>query len=265
MMADRQRFEERRDLALRDLIDLDAQVRAGDVDHRQAQELRATYEAEAVAALDALDALVDEPEAVAPTVAHREHRSWRLLAGVAVAVGIVGGALWALPGAVGDRPEGGFVTGNEATGGRDLDDVSNEEMEAVVAENPDVVPMRLRLAHRYLDEGEFDRAFEHYTAVLERRDDPEALSHLGWVVFNQGQADLGEQLVEASLERQPGEAEALWFVATIRVLGTDDPAGALTALDALAARDDLRAQDREALDALRRSAQERLDDAEEPS
>ena len=265
MKADRQRLEEQRDLALRDLIDLDEQLQAGEVDRHRAQELQTSYEAEVVAALDALDALADEPDEVASTATRRGHRTWRLLAGAAVTVGIVGGALWALPGAVSDRPDGGFVTGNEATGGRDLDDVSNEEMEAVVDENPDVVPMRLRLAHRYLDEGEFGRAFDHYTAVLDRQDDPEALSHLGWVVFNQGEADLGEQLVEASLARQPGDAEALWFLANIRLLGTNDPAGALAALDELAAREDLRTQDREALDELRQAAQERLDDPEEPS
>lgn len=264
MKANRQRLEERRDLALRDLIDLDEQLQAGEVDRHRAQELRASYEAEAVAALDALDALADEPDEKASAAPRSRRRTWRLLASATVIVGIVGGALWALPGAVSDRPDRGFVTGNEATGGRDLDAVSNEEMEAVVADNPDVVSMRLRLAHRYLDEGDFGRAFDHYTAVLDRREDPEALSHLGWVMFNQGEADLGEQLAEASLARQPGDTEALWFLANIRLLGTSDPAGALAALDELD-RGDLRPQDREAFDELRRAARERLDDREESS
>src|SRR5689334_11212450 len=34
--------------------------------------------------------------------------------------------------------------------GRNLSQVSNEEMEAVLAANPDVVPMRLALVERYL-------------------------------------------------------------------------------------------------------------------
>jgi len=33
-----------------------------------------------------------------------------------------------------------------------LDDVTNEEMEAVILENPNIFPMRVALANRYFDE-----------------------------------------------------------------------------------------------------------------
>jgi thioredoxin-like negative regulator of GroEL len=74
------------------------------------------------------------------------------------------------------------LTGNEdeAVAGedRDLSQVTNEEIEQVVAANPDVVAIRLLLAHRYLDDGKMRKAFEHYMAVLEREHTREAMSHL---------------------------------------------------------------------------------------
>jgi cytochrome c-type biogenesis protein CcmH/NrfG len=178
------------------------------------------------------------------------------------ALALAGGAVALVPGASQERPEGGFVSGNEVTAGRDLADVTDEEMEAVVAENPDVVPMRLRLAHRYLDQGDWRQAFDHYSAVLDREPEPEAMSHLGWVVFNQGEPELAEQLIEASLSREPDDAEALWFLANVKLISTDDPAEALALLDRLAERDDLAPDDRVAVDETRRAIREVTDGTE---
>ena len=56
------------------------------------------------------------------------------------------------------------VASDVASGtGESLDNVSNEEMEAVVAANPDISPMRLALAVRYFAVGEFSDAL---TAVV---------------------------------------------------------------------------------------------------
>ena len=260
MRTDRQRLEERRDLAVRDLVELDDQIAIGEISQAHAQGMRARFEAEAATALQALAELDEQPakQPASPSV----RRRWPVrLAGVATAIVVGLSAVVMLPGAVADRPAGGFVTGNEATAGRDLDGVTNAEMEAVVADNPDVVPMRLRLAHRYLDAGDYTRAFEHYSAVLDRQDDPVALSHLGWVVFNQGEAALAEQLVTASLDLRAGEPEALWFLANIRLLGTGDPSGAIEAIDQLAVRGDLDEQDRAMLADARTAATSMLDDA----
>ena len=158
------------------------------------------------------------------------------------------------------RGQGELVTGNEATGGRDLSSVTDEEMEQVLAANPDIVPMRLRLAHRYLDGGELDRAVEHYLEVLDRTESPEALSHLGWVLFSQGRADLAEPFLERGLELAPEDTEALWFRANQLVYASDAPGDAVPLIERLLGRSaelgEAQADDVRALldEALRRQA-----------
>lgn len=236
-------LEERRDQALRDLAELEAQVDAGHVDEVTAAELRHRYELEAAAAIRLLDTRSpsgDEPVArPRPAGASTGSRARLALASLA-AVAAVATAIVLLPGATGVRPDGGFVTGNEAVnGGRDLSEVTTEEMAAVVAENPDVVPMRLRLAHRYLDAGEDREALTHYLEVLERDDHPEAMSHIGWILFNDGRPDLADQLITESLERAPDDAEAMWFLANVRLHGTGDTEAAVDLLERLLERADL--------------------------
>lgn len=236
-------LEERRDQALRDLAELEAQVDAGHVDGVTAAELRCRYELEAAAAIRLLDTRSpsgDEPVA-RPRPAGASTGSRARLAVVSLAaVAAMATAIILLPGSTDARPEGGFVTGNEAVnGGRDLSEVTTEEMAAVVAENPDVVPMRLRLAHRYLDAGEDREALAHYLEVLERDDHPEAMSHVGWILFNDGRAALADQLITESLERAPDDAEAMWFLANVRLYGTGDTEGAIDLLEQLLERDDL--------------------------
>ena len=263
MNLQRQHLEERRDLALRDLIEVEEQLRRGELDEDHAERLRADYEAEAAAALRALEAPVELPDDTSSSSSgSRALGLARPMTAVVATLAAAGVAIAVLPGALSNRPDGGFVTGNEATGEGDLDEVTDAEMEAVVAENPDIVPMRLRLAHRYLDQGDYEAAFRHYRAVLDREDDPEAMSHLGWVLFNQGEPELAEQLIEASLDREPAEPEALWFLANVRLLGTDDPAGALAPLNQLVERSDLADEDREAVEEARQAAKSLVEDTE---
>ena len=244
-------LEERRDLALRDLAELEAQVRADEIDHAGAAALRARYEKDATAAIRALRRLDDASATETADGPPSERRRWvfAVVTGLAVAGAVV--AAVALPRFVGERPAGGFVTGNEATdGGRDLSQVTNEEMEQVVAANPDVVGMRLRLAHRYLDAGENRKAFEHYMAVLDREPHPEAMSHLGWIVFQDGDIDLALELLDASRERAPDDPETLWFLANVHLYGRSDPDAALPLLEQLLERDDLGAQRTQVEDAI---------------
>ena len=42
-----------------------------------------------------------------------------------------------------------------------LEDVTNEEMEAVILENPNIFPMRVALANRYFDEVDYSNALPH--------------------------------------------------------------------------------------------------------
>lgn len=261
MTSRRATLEEQRDLALQDLADLEDQVDAGELDPGTAARLRCRYEADAAAALRALadlDAPDDSPEDLPP---QRQRRRRGLAAATALAAVMAVGATIALPRFLTERPDGGFVTGNEAVsgGGRDLAQVTTEEMEQVVAANPDVVPMRLRLAHRYLDDGQMRDAFDHYMAVLEREPHPEAMSHLGWIVFHDGDADLALRLLEASRERDPDDAETLWFLANVHLYGRGDADAAVPLLERLSARDDLgqqRAEVQEALADARRQQRE---------
>jgi tetratricopeptide (TPR) repeat protein len=239
-------LEERRDQALRDLAELDEQIDAGHVDEITAAELRRRYELEAAAAIRLLDTRSpsgDEPLASPRTAGAPTGSRVRLAVVSLAAVAAVATAIVLIPGSTGVRPDGGFVTGNEAvSGGRDLSEVTTDEMAAVVAENPDVVPMRLRLAHRYLDAGEDREALTHYLEVLEREDHPEAMSHLGWILFNDGRPDLASRLITESLEHAPDDAEAMWFLANVRLYGTADPEGAIDLLERLLHRDDLGGQ-----------------------
>jgi cytochrome c-type biogenesis protein CcmH len=76
--------------------------------------------------------------------------------------------------------------------GQDLSEVSNETMEAVVAANLDdrqISGMRLALAERYYEIGDYSSAFPHYLAVAEAAvaSDAEvvtALVRLGWMAWD---------------------------------------------------------------------------------
>lgn len=257
MTEPRAELEERRELALRDLAELDEQLSAGEVDAATGGRLRARYETDAAVATRALRRL-DEVGADADNGA-LEPRRWVLATVASLAAIAAIAAAVVLPRFVGARPAGGFVTGNEATSdGRDLSQVSNEEMEQVAAANPEVVDMRLRLAHRYLDEGENRKAFEHYMTVLDQQPHPEAMSHLGWVVFEDGDVDLALQLLDASRDLAPDDAETLWFLANVHLYGRSDPDEALPLLERLLRRDDLGAQRAQVEDAIQEAR--RLED-----
>ena len=89
------------------------------------------------------------------------------------------------------EPEGA-ASGVAALGADNLDDVSNETMEAVIAENvdhPEVDGMRLTLAERYYQEGDYRSAFPHYLAVAESPNAGDeqavaALIRLGWMAWD---------------------------------------------------------------------------------
>ena len=159
------------------------------------------------------------------------------------------------------RPAGAYVTGIEAggtaqasqapAGGRDLSKVSDGELEAVVAANPGVVPMRLALAHRYFDRRDYRRALEHYKAVIAQAPDPEAFSHLGWITFVVAKRpDLAAQLLERSLQQRPGDREALWFLANVQLYGLKDGRAAVATLARLRTLPGLGGADRREVDRL---------------
>lgn len=247
-MTTREELVERRDQALRELVELEAQEHAGDLTAADAQRLRLGYEADAAAAMRALASRGRAAPAgsggrrLAVTRGRRAAYTAALLA-AGVAAGIV------LPVAVKPRPPGGYVTGNEIgpPGGtpspaarRDLATVSDQELEDVVRANPDVVGMRSALADRYFARGDYDAAMSHYARVLEKQPrNPVAAARSGWILLQAGDVDAAAGLLSRALAAEPRSAEALWFEANLRLYGRDDAAGALAVLSRLRALPDV--------------------------
>ena len=247
-MSERAQVEAQRDQALADLEEVAAQVADGEVDAATGERLGAIYRAEVAAAEERLQTL-DEGTPPAP----KQGRSrGRLLAGAGVL--LVGGAalVFAVTQAVEPRAEGGIITGGvpvaptQAFEGRDPSEVSTEEMEAVVAANPDIIPMRLALARRYMEANDFSAALPHYLDVLEQEPNAEALSYVGWMSYLSGEVDLGARYLERALTEDPNFGVGLWFLANLRIDGQDDPRAAIPLLERLLADqtlpDDVRAQ-----------------------
>ncbi len=126
-----------------------------------------------------------------------------------------------------------------ADGPRDLSQVTNEEMEAVIAANPDIVPMRLALVERYLHAGDLEPAHDHAAEAADRAsgtaDTARALRYLGWTTALLGDPGEGEDLLERSLTLEPGNLDGLWFLANVRYSGLDCPADAAPLLEEILA------------------------------
>ncbi len=230
----RTRLEEQRDQALTDLRDLEAQIAAGEIDSDAARRLRRHSEAAAADAMNALDRL----EPGAPP--QRSKR--RLLFGAGAFIVVAAIVTVTLLSAVEPRPEGGYVTGGVASeiledAPIDLATVTNEEMEQVVAANPEILPMRLALARRYLEAGDFSTALPHYMFVLDRETNPEALMYVGWMTYVSGEASTGVALLRQSLEISPDNSLAEWFLANALFYGLDDAGSAAPLLQAVIASD----------------------------
>jgi tetratricopeptide (TPR) repeat protein len=234
-MSDQKR--EQIELLNEELADIDTQERNGDIDADTASKIRARYETE-LADIEASEA--GEPDAVADdSVADevdtsgskvvRKRLDQRALVGIGiVAVALIVIGVFAVrslsaPPIVGvDGIVGDVVRGEAQV---DLSTITNEEMEVVVAENPDIVAMRLALARRYFEAGEFDKALDHYLEVLDREQHPEALANVGWMTYLSGRPDIAAGYVELAIERQPDFLAAKWFLGNIYVsLGRSDDA-----------------------------------------
>lgn len=120
------------------------------------------------------------------TVEGRPRRLAPLLAlGVSLAVIVVVAGFFL-------QDRSGPASGVADLAGQDLEDVSNETMEAVIAansEHPQADGMRLALAERYYEAGEYSAAFPHYFAVAEsaRATNSQvvtALVRLGWMAWD---------------------------------------------------------------------------------
>ena len=239
MSSDTARREEI-ELLREELAELDVQVSDGELDAATAERLAARYRTR-LTELEREDAEAvadSEPDSEPDSVTSRSGRrvSGRALAGIAVVglalVGITWFAVSSLDDA-GTAGAEGVVDDVLGDGGDvDLSEITDEQMEQVVAENPEVVGMRLALARRYFEAGRFDRALDHYFEVLEREQHPEALANVGWMTYLSDRPDVALGYLEAALQRQPDYLPAQWFIANVLVtLGRqDDAVPYLTAL-----------------------------------
>lgn len=178
-----------------------------------------------------------------------------VIAGGLLLLAVVAGGFLALSGHSAARSSAPPASASGATpsttqDGRDLSQVSNDEMETVVAANPDVVPMRLALVERYLKAADSEPTLDGKKAQLQRAqfhageaaaratttpDQARALRYLGWTTALLTDPAKGAGLLDQSLLKEPGNPDALWFLATIRFDKLNDPAAAKPLLEQLLA------------------------------
>ena len=243
-MTDRQNLDESLAQALRDLEELDHQVAEGEIDHETASRLRATYEAELVhakAAIEAAGPPAEPPVSPAPR-SRRTVGAAILIAGLVGAVTLAASVSTSSPD---DRLEG--VAGGDV----DLDSVSNETMEAVLAsarEDPavaDQIPyMEFRLAERYFEEGEYSKAFEHYGAIIENNPPQDlfvqSMTRVGWLVWSlNNETDLALRTLDRALEVEPDNPLTLYVKGQVLWCGAGRTAEAAAIFDKVLAGDGL--------------------------
>jgi cytochrome c-type biogenesis protein CcmH/NrfG len=123
----------------------------------------------------------------------------------------------------------------------DLAGVTNEELEQVVNEHPEVVPMRLRLIERYIEEQDFDAAAVHAEEAVARAttisERSLALTWLGLTTAILGDPEAGEGLLVQSLALDPTNRESLYYLARVRFEFLDQPDGAVRPLEELLSLD----------------------------
>ena len=153
---------DRRRQAERDIEEVGRQLSEGELDSATAERLVVRYrnEISRIDGQETREAQIDAGHAGKPARARRLVGALLLLA---VFTGVSVTRVLCNP-----APRGG-VHYRDPGGGVDLSQVTNDQMEAVIAANPDVpqiAAMRLRLADRYFEEGSFSAALPHYLGAL---------------------------------------------------------------------------------------------------
>ena len=132
-----------------------------------------------------------------------------------------------------------------APGGLTVDpnSVSNDQLEDVVAQNPDINAMRMALADRYFEEENFSQALDHYLYIAENNPTPaeegRALSRIGWMAYTTGQPETAEQYLQTSLTVDPTNAESKLFLGFVLLYGLEDAEAAIPWLEEVAEVPDL--------------------------
>jgi tetratricopeptide (TPR) repeat protein len=240
MTTERLRLEERRDLVVRDIEELDQQVEGGEIDVATAQDLRSAYQRE----LESLEAAIERLPASAPeltvgSISRRDQapraRSPRTVLISSIVIVVALSAAIAL--AARDTSPNGI---DQATGPGALTvdpaSVSSEELEAVVAANPNINGMRMALADRYFAAEDYGSALDHYLYIAENNptadEESKVLARIGWMAYITDQPEAAEDYVLASLRVDPANAEATLYLGFITMYGLGDAEGAIPQLEA---------------------------------
>jgi len=125
----------------------------------------------------------------------------------------------------------GRASGVAALGDQDLSDVSNDTMEAVIAANgdhPEVDGMRLALADRYFEEGDYRSAFPQYLAVADSANATDgqavtALARLGWMAWDgNAEVETALNLFDQALAIDPSAMTAQYLKGQVLWCGAGD-------------------------------------------
>jgi cytochrome c-type biogenesis protein CcmH len=175
-----------------------------------------------------------------------------LVAGAGV-LGIASAALLVVLGAAERDTRAGDAPPTSAVAANDLSAVSNEEMEAVIAENPGVIGMRLALVERYLRDGDVDAAHRHTAVAIDLpatdQEYERALRLHGWVTALEGAPASGAEYLRAALTLSPDDRDARWFLANVEWTGLGNADAAIELLHDLLETNPAREQ-RERIDTL---------------
>lgn len=238
-----------------DLTDLERQVADGELDAETAEQLRQVYELEG-AALSEKESTTSAPVGVESRIKVAAFG----IGVVSVMIGIV--AVIGLNNPQSNAVEGvaGAVLSGETT---NLDDVTNEEMEVIVANNPDVLAMRRALARRYFDEGDFSKALGHFLYILEREKDAESLATVGWMTFLSDNPDTAASFLDEALKVNPDYLTAQVWLALVRLEGLNDPAGAVPLFERALRAPEMPEETRTVIEEALALARERIDGGSE--
>ena len=210
----------------RDEDDIARQVAVGEFDDGVGQSLRAVLADERAALSEALKTISDAPDTEPAASARRSRRALFGTAAVVLGAAVVTLTLVA-------TTDGGGGGGIVDAPPIDPASVTSEQLEAVVAANPEIIGMRLALAHRLFDEGNLLGAATHFNEVLQREPNPEAMAWLGWISYIAGEFQQAEGFITDALTLVPDYGTAHWFLANVRLYGLDDPARAIEPLELL--------------------------------
>lgn len=250
-MTYRHRLEERRAQAAVDLAEVGEQLTSGELDEETAAGLQSRYELEIEQVDRQLLQAVDDAGHQPPG-----RSTARLVTGSLLMVAGIIAIVFLAARAIDDRQPGEFATGS--IDDRELSEISTEEMEQVVADFPNIIDMRLALAGRYFEAADYSSALPHYLKVLEQDPaHPVANANIGWMTYQSDPAAAATAgaFLERSLATAPNFADAMFFLAVVRLYGLDDGPGARPLIEELLQLEDLPA-------GLETELQTMLDDAQ---